>query len=558
MRYTFTICLLSLLTCTVFSQSIEWAPNTVTPKGNNPRSVLRFPNNPGKEYYILESDIGDAVVRSKQSNYIQTVDVSTFGVTSDANFNPIVPDAKGKDYYAGPNFIFKNKLYSFYLDGDGDDVYTVYSTVQQTKDGSTVKAFEPFQKSDISKSRIRDIGFIGLAAKREKKNVDLMFAMESYQVAPAYDGRSIITAFITKTEDDDNSILTISEWDENLKATTTLDHKIPYKKGKASGSVRYPRTDKIVKDKNGFVYLIVRPCTDGDAPERYSIYQFKLSDPAYKKVYTKEFTKGFKVIDIDLFQDASGKVFLGTVGYQGDEGSDENFYVNAAFIGTFNDAGQLETISSRQLPAEMMYYFESEKKVDKKGAINTLRIRDILPTSAGGCYVVWQYEWIESKTNTKGDSRSTYIDDNILVQYYNKEKKLAWQKPMFKHQVTKDNISGAYSGYKAILSNDDLHIFYPDDKKNANKGQEDKDVSTFSVVQFGDKDLAGIVSATFKMNGIVTRNYVAWPEEKVGYAFMPRSMKYIGNKEFIGAARKVKQGALFLKAEQYVFFRLKF
>ena len=558
MRYVFTTCLLSLLTFTVFSQSIEWAPNTVNPKGNNPHSVLRFPYNPGKEYYILESDIGDATVRSKQSNYIQTVDVSTFNVTSDANFNPIVPDAKGKDYYAGPTFILKNKLYSFYLDGDGDDVYTVYSTVQQTKDGSTVKAFEPFQKSDISKSRIRDIGFIGLAAKREKRNVDLMFATESYKIAPAYDGRSIISAFITKTEDDDNSILTIIEWDENLKAITTQDHKIPYKKGKASGTVRYPRIESVIKDKSGFIYVITRPCTDADAPERYSIYQFKLSDPAYTKVYTKEFTKGFKVIDIDLFQDVSGKVFLSAVGYQGDEGSNEGFYVNAAFIGSFNDAGQLETIHNRQLTTEMMYNFESEKKVDKKGAINTLRIRDILPTSAGGCYVVWQYEWIESKDNGRGDSRSTYIDDNILVQYYNKEKKLAWQKPLFKHQTTKDGISGAYSGYKALLLNDDLHIFYPDDKKNATKGPEDKDVSTYSVVQFGDQDLAGIVSATFSLNGTVTRNYVAWPGEKIGYAFMPRSMKYLGNNEFIGAARRVKQGVLFLKAEQYVFFRLKF
>jgi hypothetical protein len=546
-----------MLTFTVFSQSIEWAPNTVNPKGNNPRSVLQFPYNPGKEYYILERDVGDAVVRTKQSVYLQTIDVSTYTVTADANFNPIVPDGKGKDYYAGPNFIFKNKLYSFYLDGDGDDVYDIYSTVQQTKDGSTVKAFEPFQKSDISKSRIRDIGFIGLAAKREKKNYDLMVAEVSYQVAPAYDGRSIISAFITKTEDKENSILTISEWDENLKATTTQEYKIPYKEG-AKKSGTYPRVSKVIKDKNGFVYVIVRPCTDEAAPERYTVYQFKLSDPAYTKVYSKEFTKGFKVIDIDLFQDASGKVFLSTVGYQGDEGSDEGFYVNTAFIGSFNDAGQLETIYNKQLTTEMMYNFETEKKVDKKGAVNTLRIRDIFPTSAGGCYVVWQYQWIESKDNGRGDTRSTYMQDHILVQYYNKEKKLAWQKPLSKHQATRDGISGAYSGYRALLLNDELHVFYPDDKKNATKAPEDKDVYTYSVVQFGDKDLAGIVSATFTTNGTATRNYVAWPEEKVGYAFMPESMKYLGNNEFIGAARKIKQGALFLKAEQYVFFRVKF
>jgi hypothetical protein len=558
MRYLIATCLLSLLTFTLFSQSIEWAPNTVNPKGNNPRSVLRFPYNPGKEYYILERDIGDAVVRTKQSVYLQTVDASTFSVTNDANFNPIVPDGKGKDYYAGPNFILKNKLYSFYLDGDGDDEYTIYSTVQETKDGKTVKAFEPFQKSDISKSRIRDIGFIGLAAKREKKNVDLGFAMGSYKIAPVYDGRSIISAFITKTEDKESSILTINEWDENLKANTTVDYKIPYKQGKAGGFSRNPRIEEVVKDKNGFVYVTARTCMDESAPDRYSVYQFKLSDPAYKKVYTKEFTKGFKAIHIDLFQDVSGKVFLSTVGYQGDEGSDEYFYVNAAFIGTFNDAGQLDVIYNKPLTTDMMYNFESEKKVDKKGAVNKLRIRDILPTSTGGCYVVWQYEWTESKDNGRGETRSTYIDDNILVQYYNKEKKLAWQKPLFKHQATKDNVSGAYSGYKALLLNDDLHIFYPDDKKNATKAQDDKDVATFSVVQFGDKDLAGIVSATFTMSGTATRNYVAWPDDKVGYAFMPASMKYLGNNEFIGAARRVKQGALFLKAEQYVFFRLKF
>lgn len=557
MRYVSLACLLSLLTCTAFSQSIEWAPNTVNPKGNNPRSVLWFPYSPGKEYYILERDLGDAVVRTKQSVYLQTIDASTYSVTNDANFNPIVPDGKGKEIYAGPNFILKNKLYSFYLDGDGDDVYDIYSTVQQTKDGSTVKAFELFQKSDISKSRIKDIGFIGLAAKREKKNVDLGFAMGSYEVAPAYDGRSIISAFITKTEDKENSILTVSEWDENLKAITTLNHKIPYQEGDKKARSQ-PGIYKVVKDKNGFVYVIVRTCTDENALDRYSLYQFKLSDPAYKKMYTKEFTKGFRVNGIDLFQDVSGKVFLSTTGYLGDEGNDEYFYVNAAFIGTFNDAGQLEAIYNKPLSTDMMYNFETEKRVDKKGAVNKLHIRDILPTSAGGCYVVWQYEWILSKDNGKGESRSTYMTDHLLVQYYTKEKKLAWQKPLSKNQATKDGISGAYSGYKALLLNDDLHIFYPDDKKNATKAPEDKDVATYSVVQFGDKDLAGIISATFTPGGTATRNYVAWPEEKVGYAFMPQSIKYLGNNQFIGAARRVKQGVLFLKAEQYVFFRLKF
>jgi len=475
-------------------------------------------------------------------------------VTHSSKFYPLMHNRNGKESHSGATFISENKLYSFYLDGEGDDVYDIYSTVQQTNDDKAIKAFELFQKSDISKSRIRDIGFIGLAAKREKRNVDLMFATESYDIAPAYDGQSILSAFITKTEDKENSILTITEWDENLKAITILNQKIPYREGKASGTVRYPRIENVIKDKNGFVYVIARPCTDEDAPERYSIYQFKLSDPAYKKVYTKEFTKGFKVIRINLHQDVSGKVFLSTVGYQGDEGSKEGFYVNAAFIGTFNDAGQLEAIYNKPLTTDMMYNFETEKVVDKKGAINTLRIRDILPTSAGGCYVIWQYEWML----LKGESNYTYMNDHILVQYYTKDKKLAWQKTLSKHQATNDGISGAYSGYKALLLNDDLHIFYPDDKKNATKSAEDKDVATYSVVQFGDKDLAGIISATFTMNGTATRNYVAWPEEKIGYAFMPGSMKYLGNNQFIGAARRVKQGALFLKAEQYVLFRLKF
>jgi hypothetical protein len=158
----------------------------------------------------------------------------------------------------------------------------------------------------------------------------------------------------------------------------------------------------------------------------------------------------------------------------------------------------------------------------------------------------------------KGESNYTYMADHLLVQYYTKEKKLAWQKPLSKHQATKENISSAYSGYKALLLNDDLHIFYPDDKKNATKAPEDKDVATYSVVQFGDKDHAGIVSATFTTNGNVTRNYLAWPDDKIGYAFMPGSVKYLGNNEFIGTARKVKQSMLFLKAEQYVFLRLKF
>ena len=64
--------------------------------------------------------------------------------------------------------------------------------------------------------------------------------------------------------------------------------------------------------------------------------------------------------------------------------------------------------------------------------------------------------------------------------------------------------------------------------------------------------------AKFDTKGTYTRKYINWPEDRIGFALCTNSFSYIGNNECIAAVRKIKQGALSVRSEEYTFFKLKF
>ena len=97
----------------------------------------------------------------------------------------------------------------------------------------------------------------------------------------------------------------------------------------------------------------------------------------------------------------------------------------------------------------MMYNFASEKTVDKKGNINSLRIKSILPGSDGGTYVIWQHQWTE-----EGNHADVHHYDNVLVQYYNNAKKMLWEKPIFKQQANRATAENIYAGIADFIVND--------------------------------------------------------------------------------------------------------
>ncbi len=573
MRSISVIILFVLFSTTIFSQTITWSPDLVKPKETEVNSMLTFPGAYGNNYYASEYVVGTELIKRKWKCFVNTVNISTLKLEKQADLVGELAD-DGKDYLSSSGFVNNNKQYTFFVDMDEKEVYNFYSVIHDIDKGSS-GPMKAIQKIDTKKFRIFKSSYSAINHKIGKKEKAAV-AFSYVEIKPAYDGKSIVSAIVYETVDDNFSMLNVSEWDENLKATVSNNYKIPFLAkqkmektifGEAGTAFGYQaRIMDVVKDNNGFVYVMLQSANPKDKDEigLTWIYQFKLSDPSFMKSYKKELSKNHTAISTELYQDRSGKVFVSSVGLEIEDEKDEKdrYRVNTAFIGSFTNEGNLATIFSNRLSPEMMYNFEKEKKVDKNGYINSLSIENVLPAADGGCFVIWQHEWTETKENVMNERQSISHDyfhsDNVLVQYYNKANKMVWQKPIYKQQKSKDNVVNIYSELASGMINDALYIFYPDDPKNAARAIDDQDVSEYSVVKFGNKDLAGIFVAKFDTKGNYTRQYIKWPEDRNGFALCTNSFVYLGNNECVATVRKIRQGALFLKAEEYTFLKFKF
>lgn len=555
--------ILCFSTAVSFSQTISWSPELVAPKEKNLFTGLSFPGSDANYYYVNEAEAGGVSLDRKITNYLKTVDKTTLKVVKETILNSAA-GGEGKDYVTAASFVVNNKQYSFFLTTSDKDVYRIYSSIQGM-DGAAASALKEIQKVDASKFKPFASASSPLADKMSSKMATYMAAI-NVQIKPAYDKRSILSALIYETVDKNNSMLNISEWDENLKATVSNNYNIPFaakqltqktifgSMGLSGGNL--PHVVDFAKDNNGVVYVLLESADPKNEEDfsRYWIYQFKLSDPSYTKVFKKEFVKNIASVQAALFQDESGKVYVSNIGKEIEKDNDKTdiYHVNTAVIGSFYKEGNLETLLSGALTAEMMYNFEEQKKVDKKGHINSLRIKNILPAADGGCFVVWQHEWTE-----EGNHSDFEHLDHVLVQRYSNANKLLWEKPIYKNQTQKSGVQSIYAGITVFTANNNLYIIYPDDPKNAAKAIDDRDASEFSVVKFGNKDLAGFFVASIDTKGTYTRKYINWPDDKIGFAVCINSFKNVGNNEFIGTARKISQGAITLKSEEYSFFKLK-
>lgn len=555
------------VTCcmTVFSQTVTWSPDAIDPKQKNLFTGLGFAGVDANNYYVSEFDGGGVSANRKYKMYFHSIDKNSLKQVKEINLEANTDDG---EYINSRNFLMNNIQYSFFLGEGKKDEYGIFATSNKL-DGTVHSAFAELHKINASKSRPFASGASPLANKLSK-NYAAMLAMPYVQVQAAYDNKSIISAFVYETVDNGYSMINVSEWDDKLKSISSNNYKIPfYAKQRKQKTIfgamgtsggEFPYVLDLAKGTDGFMYVLVQspdPKNDDDA-SLYWLYQFKPNDPAYTKVFRKEICRNMSSAQASLYQDISGKIYISSVGkeIEKDKDKDETDLINAAFIGSINN-GQLETIFAGTLAPEMMYNFESEKTVDKKGAVNTLRVKNILPASNGSCYVVWEHSWEDEKFKSDGSTTSTQYLGNTLVQFY-AGKKLAWQKPVLKVQAQKDDrIQSIYAGITCGLANGKLYIIYPDDPKNATKDITDPKVATFSVIKFGNKDLAGMFVANFDEKGNYTRAYINWPDNRIGFALCLNSLKKISDNEYIGTVRKISQGAITLKSEEFSFFRLK-
>ena len=211
----------------------------------------------------------------------------------------------------------------------------------------------------------------------------------------------------------------------------------------------------------------------------------------------------------------------------------------------------------------MLYNFDKKERVDKYNGVSGLSVINILPSTDGGCFVLWEDQYDNSPKLTDGVSgqspSETYFGNyTILIQYYNSANTMLWQKPVYKKQSRTAVLPDIYSKVANFVLNDEVYLFYPDDPVNANKTIDDREVSPYNLTKFSSKDLAGMFVIKFDAKGAHTRKYINWPEDKIGFALCTNSFRYIGNNECIATVRKIKRGVLFVKSEEYTFFKLKF
>ena len=554
-----------------FSQTITWSPDLVKPKETEVNSLLSFPGTDENNYYVDESVFGTETMRRKWKDFIKVVDKTTLKVVKETDLSGEVAE-DDKKYFNVKNFVANNRSYNFFVDMNDKNVYTVYASVKKVDDPKT-PAVQPIQKVDIKNEKPFK-NMHSVIKHSDSKETAALKAANHVEIQPAYDGKSIISAFVYESLDENYSMLNISEWDADLKATTSINYKIPFKayvimektvfgKGPSGDGVN-PSISDFAKDDNGFVYVSVRSANPDDKEEGMTstLYQFKLSDPSYIKIYKKEIGKNIKQKFIRMFQNYSGKIFIAVSGKEGDDG--ETYYTNSGYIASFNPQGQLQTIFSKQLSPEMMYIFSKEKDVDKNGGVLGLYLVNILPAADGGCFVLWEQilsnaaEYTESGVANQTKAETFYGNYTILVQYFNSSNKMLWQKPVYKKQSRTGLLPDIYTKPASFVLNDAIYLIYPDDPKNASKALDDKEVSVYNISKFASKDLAGMFVARIDNKGTYTRKYINWTEDRIGFALCTNSFKYIGNGECIGAARKIRQAGLFIKSEEYTFFKLKF
>jgi hypothetical protein len=507
------------LTCSTlsYSQQLQWAQNLETPKERNLYTALSFPGVANNIYFVNEATGGGITFSRKYTNYIKYIDINNLKVQKDQYLNSVANNLSGKDedYLNASNFLFKSKLYSFFIDRNDKSIFKVYGAIQNL-DGTIVQNAKDIFTMNLSNCDLKGSKFYR----------SILGAL-NVRIAPTKDGQTILSAYISDVIDKNYGKLTITEWSEDLKIISSNTYKVPYKMFQpttktifgdlSEGDLIPPKIHSIGKDNNGFSYIIL----ESDNPEgkadggRFWIVQTKNTDPSYFKLYKNELGKNVAPTEVRLFQSSQGQVFVASIGKEVENSDDRSnrYQVNSESILRFDANGKIEVLVSKRIPNEMMYFFEKEKKVNKDGYINSLSIKDVLATSEGGFYVIWQHEWLEFKQHS-----NDFHFDNLLIQYFNSQNKMVWEKPIYKKQTQSDKIELGYVGIRDFLINDELVIIFPDDSKNAIKPTNDKEVEEFVALKFGNKDLAGLSIATFTKDGTYTKKYINWSEERGGFA----------------------------------------
>ncbi len=536
----FLLALFLLTGSITYSQNVVFSKDEVLPQKAKLHYTIKFPGLSGHNYFVDEMNAGGTLTGARPKNVITTFDVSTLSKTRQVQLNTEVAIIKPDDYINITNIPVKDRIVSFFLNKKDNDTYPVYYQLYGN-DGKVLK--EEKSPIQIENSKI-DIW-------NSKKDHAIRTA-SSFNVKQTWDGERLLTATTSKYADAGHSVISVGEWDENMKPLFTADYTIPLTRwtGYSDDASVYmvdqtPSEAKVLDvsaDKYGYIYTLVQSGNIEDRKDDniYWVYQFKKSDKNYLKSYKAEYAGNMLTGEVKLVPGTDGTMYITARGReQGKKILLHPYKVNSYFIGRFTGDGKLEKLLGGKISMDLLKLFNmlDDKKQQQDGYINGLSLQSFHVNKDGGMYVVW-----EQSAPAKMRAHSTNVAivfGNLLVQYFDKDKKLLWQKPVFKLQF-----GGEYSGTSVFYDDDKLVMFYPDHLRNAGNDLENPNIEMLDVDKAA-KSLAGFVSIVIDKGGSANRTYVKWPADKAGYALFARSVVQTGKQEYVATIQKQEEDERF-------------
>lgn len=523
-----------------FSQKLSFSKDEVLPLKAKLYYTIKFPGLSGNNYFVDEMNAGGTLTGARPKNVVTTFDVSTLGKTRQVQLDAEVAIIKPNDYINITNIPVKDRIVSFFLSKKDDDNYPVYYQLYG-KDGKVLK--EEKSSIQINNSKIE--------IWNNKKDHAIRTA-SSFNVQQTWDGERLLTATTSKYTDAGHSVISVGEWDENMTPLFTADYNIPLTRwtGYPEDAYAYmadqkPSEAKVIDvsaDKFGFIYTLVQSGNIEDQKDDniYWVYQFKKSDKSYVKSFKTEYAGNMLTGKVQLVPGTDGTMYITARGReQGKKIKLDPYKVNSYFIGRFSGDGKLEKLLGGKISMDLLKLFSmlDDKKQQQDGYINGLSLRSFHVNKDGDMYVVWEQSAAAKKRAHSNTSSMAF--GNLLVQYVDKDKKLVWQKPVFKLQF-----GGDYSGTGIFYDDDKLIMLYPDDLHNAGNDLENPNIEMLDVDK-ADRSLAGFVSIVFDKGGKANRTYVKWPADKAGYALFAPSVVQTGKREFVATIQKQKDDETF-------------
>ncbi len=540
---------------------VVFSDATIPPMDKKLITGLTFPGIAGNTYAVQETNGGGSWFDGGVRTRICLFDVNTLQKIDEKNLNNTASSFSEKDYINIETIQLQNHLYSFFLNKDDKKTYPIYY-LHLDENRKMVKEEKTTLQIDNTK----------LTIWNNKRDNAALAGEQGFVVTKGFDGKSLIAAAPSENLDKQYSNLTVVQWDADMKPVFSATYKVPMAKFQRSKVITIGVTSgfdpveskllKVFEDAWGYIYVLVQTAdpNNKDNENLFFIYQFKKSDKNYFKIYQKQFCGAMAPREVNMQRIKDGSVVVVATGYSGDD-LDRNLYkVNDYTVGEFNSEGNYRKLLGKRLSMDLLNVFDyvRDGRQEKKGYISELDLHSFKKNSDGSMYLVWEQVALETIDRPDATSKRFYTAANMLVQYYQPGGKMMWQQPIFKKQVTKNVSPSSYGGTGVFFFDDKLYVFYPDDPANAKLDIKNRDVNKFSVVKFGNKDLAGFFALQFDDKGLVKRNYLSWPVDKVGFALNMSSVAKVKEGEFIATARKLKQGALAFNEEDFTILKFMF